>query len=88
MFGGGDGVAAGRVHHNDAPARGGVHVHIVDTDTGPSDDFELLRGVDDFLGHLGLAADDQAFVLADDLAELFLLEADIFVGLKSGIALQ
>jgi hypothetical protein len=43
MLGRGDGVAEGRVHHDDALGGGGLHVDVVDADL-PADDFELLAG--------------------------------------------
>ena len=38
LLGGADGVAAGRVHDQDALARGGGDVDVVDADAGPDDD--------------------------------------------------
>ena len=41
VLGGADGVAAGRVHDDDALARGGGHVDVVDADAGPDDGAQL-----------------------------------------------
>jgi hypothetical protein len=43
VFGGGDRVAEGRVHHDDAAARGGRNVDIVDADAGAADHLEIGR---------------------------------------------
>ena len=41
MLGGGDGIAEGRVHDDDAARGGGRDVDIVDADAGAADDLEL-----------------------------------------------
>src|SRR5439155_3030890 len=69
VFRGGDRVATRRVHNDDAAARGGVDVDVVNPDAGTADDAEFVTGVEDALGDFGLAAHDQRIVLADDLAE-------------------
>lgn len=53
MLGGGDRVAEGRVHDDDAAARSGGNVDIVDADAGAADDLEIGRGGDQLFGHLG-----------------------------------
>ncbi len=58
QFGGGNGVAAGGVHHDDAALGGGIDIDIVHADAGAADDAEIGGGGDDLLGDLGLGADD------------------------------
>ena len=41
MFGDGNSIAAGRVHHHDAALGGGVQIDVVDADAGASDDAQL-----------------------------------------------
>ena len=70
VFGGGDRVALGRVHHQHAAPGGGRHVHVVDTHAGAADDPQLVGRFDDVGGHRGARADHQGVVLADDRLEL------------------
>src|SRR5690606_31254880 len=77
MLGGGDGVAEGRVHHDDAAARGGGDVDIVDADAGAADHLEVGGGSDQLLRDLGGRADGEAVILADDFEELFLVLAEV-----------
>ena len=65
VFAGGDGVGLRRVHHDDAPAGGRIHVNRVHADTGSSDHAQPLAALDHFGIHLRLAAHDQRIVLAD-----------------------
>ena len=46
VLGGGDVVAAGRVHHHDAAPGGRVDVDVVDADAGAADDAQPLGGGD------------------------------------------
>ncbi len=74
VLGDGGGVAARRVHH-DHPALGrGLHVDRVDARAGPADDLETPARLDRGPSHLGGAADDEAFVVADALGQLTLPE--------------
>ncbi len=77
VLGGGDRVAEGRVHDDDAAARGGRDIHIVDADAGAADDLEVGRRRDQLLGRLGGGADGKAVIVADDLGELFLVLAEL-----------
>src|SRR3546814_636189 len=47
VLGGGDGVAVGRVHHDNSTSRGCRNVHVVDADAGAADDLQLVGGGDD-----------------------------------------
>ena len=70
----GDGVAAGRVHHDDAPGRGGVHIDVIDAHAGAANDFQLRGGLEDFLGHLRFRTDDNGVRVRDERQEFGLGE--------------
>ena len=55
--------------------RGSFHVHIIDADTGSTHYLEVLGSCENGGSHFGLAADDQAMKLGDDLDQLLFLEA-------------
>ena len=59
QLGDGDGVGAGRVHHDDAAVRGGVGVDVVDADAGAADDAQLRRGLQQLGVDLHGGADDE-----------------------------
>ena len=71
VFGSGDRVAERGVHHHHALRRGGGNIDIVDADAGAADDFQVRRGVEHLLGHLGRAADGEAIIIADAGDQLF-----------------
>ena len=77
MLGGGDRIAEGRVHDDDAAARGGRDIDIVDADAGAADDLEVGRRRDQLFRRLGGGADGEAVIVADDLGELFLVLAEL-----------
>ena len=58
------------VHDDHAAGGGGFEIDVVDADAGAADNLEVGGGVEEFLGYLGVGADGEAVVLADDLAEL------------------
>ena len=70
MLGRGDRIAERRVHDDDAAARGGRDVDIVDADAGAADHLQPGRGVDQLLGDLGGRADGEAVILVDDCEQL------------------
>ncbi len=65
VFGGRDGVAVGRVHHDDAPARRGLDVHVVHAHAGAADHAQVGGGFEHFGGDFGLAAHDERGVAGD-----------------------
>ncbi len=65
VFGDADGVATGSVHHQDAAVSGGVHVHIIDANSGAAYDAEAVGFVEEFGGDAGGAADDEAVSVGD-----------------------
>ena len=65
VLGGGDAVAEGRVHHDDALLRRRRDVDIVDTDPGAADDLQVRRGGEDVGGDLGGRADREPVIGAD-----------------------
>ena len=85
MFGGGDGIAERRVHHDDAFRRGGGNIDIVDADAGAADHFQLCRAFEQFGGDLGRRANGQAVELADDPGELVLVEAGLEVDFDAAL---
>ena len=72
-----DRIAERRVHHDDAAARRGGNVDIVDADAGAADHFEIGRGSDQLLGDLRRRADGEAVIAADDFEQCFLVLAEI-----------
>ncbi|EAR50516.1 hypothetical protein OG2516_09735 [Oceanicola granulosus HTCC2516] len=77
VLGGGDHVAEGGVHHDDALLRRVRDVDVIDADAGAADDPEVVGGGDDLLGDLGRRADGEAVVLADHLEQLVLVLAEV-----------
>ncbi len=77
VLGGGDRIAEGRVHHDDALLGRSRDIDIVDADAGAADDLEVLGRRDDLLGDLGGRADGEAIIVADDLEQLVLVLAEI-----------
>ena len=85
MLGRGDGIAERRVHHDDAVRGRRLDVDIVDADAGAAHDLELL-GLGQHLGrHLGRRADRQAFVVADDGAQLGRLQAGLEIDVAAAL---
>src|SRR3546814_924025 len=70
MFGGGDAVAEGGVHHDDTLFRCLGNVYIVDADPGAADDLEVGRGGEHVGGYLGGRADREAVIVADHRDQL------------------
>ena len=98
MLGGGNGVPAGRVHHDDPACGRGIDIDIVHPDAGASDGFEILGRGDDIRADFGLAAHHEGGELGDDLQQFVVrqprLESDIQLtslgqgidaGLRNGI---
>ena len=77
MFGGGDHVAEGGVHHDDPLPGSGWDVDIVDPDPCAADDFQVVCGSDQFLGRFGGRADGEAVILRDQVQQLFLVLAEL-----------
>src|SRR3546814_7042045 len=71
MFGRRDRVAERRVHDDDAAARSGRDIDIVDADAGAADDLEAGCRSDQLFRRLGRGTDGETVVIADALAELF-----------------
>src|SRR5689334_21373853 len=86
MFGRGHTVAAGGVHHDYAARGRGGDVNVVHSRAGAAYDFELVGGADDLGRDLGLTADNQGVVIADDPLQLFRLQTRVDVDLKPLIA--
>ena len=88
VFGGGNRVAVGRVHHDDAARRGGFHVHVVHADARAADDLERLGGFEHALVDLGFRAHDERGAIGDDLQELVFLEAGLEDHVERAVALE
>ena len=54
----GDRVTSRRVHYDDAALRGSFYIHVVNADSGATDDAELGRGFENLLGNLGFRTDN------------------------------
>lgn len=65
VFCGCNGVGIRCIYHNDTSCRSRWNVDIIHANTGPTDDLQVGSSVDDFLGHLCLAACHQTIVFAD-----------------------
>src|SRR5262249_12267010 len=76
-------VAAGGVHHDYATRGRRGNVNVVHARARAAYDFEFVGRADDLGGNLGLAADDQGVVIADDPLQIFRLQTRIDVDLKS-----
>ncbi len=83
VFGRGDGIAEGRVHHDHALGGRGRDVDVVDPDAGPAHHFQPGGRFEQLRRHLGGRADRQAVVLADDGRERLLVEAGLHVDLDA-----
>ena len=77
MLGGGDGIAEGRVHHDDALGRRRRDVDVVDADASAADHLQVGRPFENLRRHLGGGSDHEAVVVADDLGELVLVLAEV-----------
>ena len=70
VFGDANGISAGRVHHQDAATRGGIHVHVIHADAGASDHAKL-RGLFEERGRdFRRAANHQTIGVGDFAREL------------------
>ncbi len=74
LLGGADGVAAGRVHDDDALARRRCHVDVVHADAGADDDAQPARILQLSRRDARVAADDDAVGGADGFLEFGALE--------------
>ena len=66
-----------RVHHDDAALGCLLDIHVVNANTGATDDLEIVGSGDDFFGCLGGRPNGQTVVLADDLDQLVFVLAQI-----------
>lgn len=49
---------------------GALHINIIHTDTGTSDDFEFLCCIEKICCHFRLRTDNESFIVADDRLKL------------------
>jgi hypothetical protein len=83
MLGGGDGIATGSVHDDDTTARCGIHIDIVHSHTGATNDLQVRSGFQNSGGDFGLAADDESREFRDDFDNLSLGQAGFDNNLES-----
>lgn len=87
MLSGGDGVGGGRIDDQAAVLGGGGQIHIIDSDTGSSDDFQPASGgLKDLARDLGAAAHDEGVAERDLGAEL--LGAEVVGAVDVGEVLE
>ena len=77
VFGCGDGIAKRCVHHDHATARGGGNVDVIDANARAADDLEAGRLLQQLCGDLGVGADGEAIIIADDFGKFILVLAEI-----------
>ena len=67
MFGGGDGVARGRINYHNTAAGGRFDINVVHANAGPADDNQFFAGFDNCRGDRSLTTHYHAFIVTDDL---------------------
>src|ERR671931_645699 len=70
VLGGRDDRGLRRVRDDDPPSRGRREIDVVDADAGAPDDLEPFRPLDQVLGQVRAAADDDCVVVRDLLGEV------------------
>ncbi len=85
MLSGADGIAAGRVHDNDALARGGGDIDIVHSHPGTNDGAQLSWLLQKVRGHFGLAAHHHAVSRLKCFAQGLVLEPRPGVYFQAGL---
>src|SRR5262245_13188510 len=83
MLGGGDRIAEGRVHDDDALGGGRLDVDIVDANAGAADDLEFERRGDDLLRCLGGRTHGQTLVADNGFLQLLLAQTNLHIGLDA-----
>jgi hypothetical protein len=81
VLGGGDRIAVGRVHDDDAARARRLDIDIVDADAGAADDAEAIGDGEQFGRDLGRRAHRQPVILADAVAQIGWSEANCDIGL-------
>ena len=70
MFGRGNRVPAGRVHHDDAAPRRRFDIDVIDSDARAADDAQPRRRIQHCARHFCLAANDDRAEIRNDFDEL------------------
>ena len=86
MFCGGDRIAERRVHHDHAARRGGGNIDVIDADAGAAHDLQPRRAFEQLRRHLGVGADRQPIVVADDFGEFVLVQTGLDVNRDAALA--
>ena len=84
VFGRGDRVLAGRVHHHDATLGGRGHVHVVNTRPGPSHDTQLGSLAHHLIGDTRIRAHHDPLDVGDRLQKIVAGNPGAVVGLDPG----
>lgn len=75
-------VSGGRIYNNDTMGSGALHIDVVNTDTGTSNNFEFLCCAKQIRSHLSLRTNNESFVIADGSLELLGAQAFLLVYLE------
>ena len=85
VFGGGDGIAEGRIHHHNAARRGAGDIHIVNANAGASHHFQARCDFQHFPRDLGGGPHREAIILTDDGAEFSGRQAGFDIGFNAAL---
>ncbi len=85
VLGGRDRIAVGRVHDDDAALACRRHVDVVDADAGAPDDFQRVRGGEQFGRDLGRRAHRQTVITGDAAAQLGRVQTGRDIGLDPAV---
>ena len=83
VLGGGGGVAVRRIHNDDAALAGRRHIDIIEADTSPAHDLQVVGQRDDLGVHLGGAADNQAVIGGNNLLQFLGRQAGVDINLQA-----
>ena len=75
-----------RIHHHHATRGGGFQIDIIDADAGTPDHLQPGRDIQHFLRDLGVGADGQAVIFADDVAQFGGRQTGLYIHLQPTIA--
>ena len=69
VFGSGDGIAEGRIHHHHTTRRGAGDIHIINANAGAPDNLQARCDFQHFPRHLGGGTHRQAIIIANNGAQ-------------------
>ena len=88
MLAGGDVIASGRIHDDDALLSRRIDIDVLKSHSGSTNDFQIFCGFDQLCGYPGSAADYPAIVVGADFLELVGLETDPDIDFESASPLK